>query len=241
MNIKSISVVIPAHNEAKTIKAVIKNIYEYFKSFDRNLSIVVVDDGSANGTAAILNRLKRDIPCLELITHPQNFGYNVSLADGIFYCNEKKDVDVIVTFDADGQHFVDDIKRVMMPIEHGEADYVIGVRNSLPRLFEKLVARIVGVKDATCGLRALKRDISYIFKNENVYGVESIIKARMEGFKLKEVSIKTRERLHGKPLHLSFNDAFRLLKIFLLRLKEMCKNERKRLGFSHRWMWFYRC
>jgi len=225
MNVKfkSISVVIPAHNEAKTIESVIKDIYdyEYFKLLDLNLSLVVVDDGSADGTAAILKRLKTDVPCLETITHLQNLGYNVSLADGIFYCSEKKDVDIIVTFDADGQHFVEDIKRIMLPIENGEADYVIGARNPLPRLFEKFVARIVGVKDATCGLRALKRDISYIFKNENVYGAESIIKARMEGFKVKEVSIKTRERLHGKPIHLSFNDAFRLLKIILLRLKEI--------------------
>ena len=221
MNIKSISIVIPAYNEAKTIESVIKDVYAYFNFKSLDISIVIVDDGSANGTAAILNRLKRDIPCLEIQTHPQNLGYNISLTDGIFYCSEKKEVDVIVTFDADAQHFVKDIERVMMPIENGEADYVIGVRNALPRLFENLVARIVNVKDATCGLRALKQDISYIFKNENVYGAESIIKARMEGFMVKEVSIETKERLHGIPLRLSFNDAFRLLKIILLRLKEI--------------------
>lgn len=227
MNIKSISIVIPAYNEAKTIESVIKDVYAYFNFKSLDISIVVVDDGSADGTAAILNRLKRDIPDLEIKTHPQNLGYNISLTDGIFYCSEKKEVDVIVTFDADAQHFVKDIERVMMPIENGEADYVIGVRNALPRLFENLVARIVNVKDATCGLRALKQDISYIFKNENVYGAESIIKARMEGFMVKEVSIKTRERLHGKPIHLSFSDAFRLLKIFLLRLKEISMQNSK--------------
>ena len=220
-NIKSISVVIPAHNEAKTIESVIKDVYACFKPLDMNLALVIVDDGSDDGTAVILKRLKRDIPSLEIVTHAQNLGYNVSLADGIFYCCEKKDVDTIVTFDADAQHFVEDIKGVLLPIENGEADYVIGVRNSLPRLFEKLVARIVGAKDATCGLRALKRDVSYIFKNENIYGAESIIKARMDGFRVKEVPIEIKERLHGIPLRLSFNDAFRLLKIFLLRLKEI--------------------
>jgi glycosyltransferase involved in cell wall biosynthesis len=219
MNIKSISVVIPAHNEAKTIETVIKDVYAYFKPLD--ISIVVVDDGSDDGTSVILKRLKRNIPCLEIITHPQNLGYNLSLADGIFYCSEKKGVDVIVTFDADKQHYVEDVERVIMPMENDGADYVIGVRNSLPRLFEKLVARIAGVNDATCGLRALKRDISLIFKNENVYGAESIIKARMEGLRVTDVPIETQKRMHGNPLRLSFNDASRLLKIFLLRLKEI--------------------
>ena len=218
MNSTSVSVVIAAHNEEKTIESVIKDVYTDFKHL--NISVVIVDDGSDDGTAAILKRLKRDIPCLEILTHTQNRGYNISLADGIFYCCEKKDVDIVVTFDADAQHFVEDIKRVLLPIENGEADYVIGVRNSLPRLFEKLVAHILGVKDATCGLRALKRDVSYIFKNEDVYGAESIIKARMDGFRVKEVPIEIKERLHGIPIRLSFNDAFRLLKIFLLRLKE---------------------
>ena len=224
MNIKSVSVVIAALNEEKTIESVIKDVYTDFKHL--NISIVVVDDGSDDGTAIILKRLKKIIPCLEILTHAQNLGYNISLTDGIFYCCEKKEVDIVVTFDADGQHFVDDIKRVMTPIENGEADYVIGVRNSLPRLFEKLVAHIVGVKDATCGLRALKRDIAHIFRNENIYGAESIIKARMEGLLVKEVPIETKERLHGVPLRLSFNDAFRLLKIFLLRLKEIFSAQR---------------
>ncbi len=156
MNSKSVSVVISAHNEAKTIESVIKDVYSYFKPFDMNVSIVVVDDGSDDGTSVILKRVKRNIPCLEIIIHAQNLGYNISLVDGIFYCSEKKGVDVIVTFDADKQHYVEDLKRVIMPIENDGADYVIGVRNSLPRLFEKLVARIAGVKDATCGLRALK-------------------------------------------------------------------------------------
>jgi glycosyltransferase involved in cell wall biosynthesis len=224
MNSTYVSVVIAAHNEEKTIESVIKDVYIDFKHL--NISIVVVDDGSDDGTAIILKRLKGNIPCLETITHAQNQGYNISLVDGIFYCCEKKDVDIVVTFDADGQHFVEDIKRVLLPIENGEADYVIGVRNSLPRLFEKLVAHIVGVKDATCGLRALKPDISHIFKNEDVYGAESIIKARMAGFKVKEVPIETKERLHGIPIRLSFNDAFRLLKIFLLRLKEIFSAQR---------------
>ena len=117
-----IFVVVPAYNEEKTIAKVLLDL------MDMGFEIVVVDDGSKDNTynivSNIIKRKKRGTLCKHLL----NRGLGGALKTGI-EAALIEDPDVIVTFDADGQHDPHDILNVSKPIINGEADVVVGKRN----------------------------------------------------------------------------------------------------------------
>lgn len=117
MNSKSIYILIPAYNESKVIGEVLEALipYEY--------SVVVVDDGSKDNTFEVA----RIFP-IHLLSHKCNLGQGAAIQTGIEYALQQNEMQVIVTFDADGQHLPEDIARVVEPIEKGQADVVLGSR-----------------------------------------------------------------------------------------------------------------
>jgi len=110
-------VVLPAYNEAKVIGQVIKDIRkEGFKD------IIVIDDCSSDRTAEIAGKAGADVYSL-----PVNMGVGTASLTGIDAA-EERNAAIIVTLDADGQHDVKDIRKVIAPILDGKADIVIGSR-----------------------------------------------------------------------------------------------------------------
>ncbi|MDD5658872.1 MAG: glycosyltransferase family 2 protein, partial [Actinomycetota bacterium] len=98
-------IVVPAYNEHKLITSVIKDLLEHgYKN------IIVVDDGSSDKTSDIVK--KYDI---DLVRHPVNMGPGAAIKTGIDYALIKN-ADIIVTFDADGQHLARDIANLIEPI-----------------------------------------------------------------------------------------------------------------------------
>jgi glycosyltransferase involved in cell wall biosynthesis len=114
---KSVSVVIPAYNEARTIAGVIRSLKT--KGYEQ---IIVVDDGSVDETGA---RARQEGAVL--VRHVINRGLGGALATGI-KAALRSGPEIIVTFDADGQHDPEDIPRIIEPIKKGKADVVIGSR-----------------------------------------------------------------------------------------------------------------
>ena len=117
-----IFVVVPAYNEEKTIAKVIEDLMKM------GLEIVVVDDGSNDDTYNIVESIIKEKKHGLLCKHLLNRGLGAALRTGI-EAALMEDPDVIVTFDADGQHDPQDILNVSRPIINGEADVVIGKRN----------------------------------------------------------------------------------------------------------------
>jgi UDP-N-acetylglucosamine---dolichyl-phosphate N-acetylglucosaminyltransferase len=114
---KRVAIVIPAYNEEQTISEVIRGLKQY--GFG---TLIVVDDGSSDRTG--------ELACQEgviLLRHILNRGLGGALGTGITAAL-RLGAEVIVTFDADGQHEPDDIPRLLEPIITGEADVVIGSR-----------------------------------------------------------------------------------------------------------------
>lgn len=158
----NIFIIIPAYNEEKTIA----NVVNETKKFGR---VVVVDDGS--------NDLTRDLAKdagAEVLSHIINRGQGAAIKAGTEYVLNN-DVDIIVHFDADGQHSASDIEKIITPILLGQSDVVLGSRflkneselkNEIPFVrFILLKAAIVftrvisGIKvtDAHNGFRALSK------------------------------------------------------------------------------------
>ena len=160
-------VIIPAYNEAKKIFNVVCGL------IDSGYEVLVVDDGSRDNTASEAERAGAKV-----LRHIINRGYGAALATGNDYA-VKNNYDMAVHFDADGQHDVEDIKKLLQPIIDGQADVVLGSRfksdpnttnyirmTRIPFIRKLLLKAAVlftwlvsGVKltDAHNGLRALSR------------------------------------------------------------------------------------
>jgi len=110
-------IVIAAYNEEHSIGSVVK---ELVRAGYKN--VVVVDDGSDDDTSRMARQHTKNV-----LRHVVNRGQGASLRTGIEYAL-KQDADVVVTFDADGQHRVEDIPALIAPVQNGDVDVALGSR-----------------------------------------------------------------------------------------------------------------
>ena len=190
-----VTIGIPAFNEEKNIAKIIvklKKIYD---------EIIVCNDGSADLTGEIAENLG-----VIVINHKQNLGYGAGI-NSIIKKSKEIDTDILVTFDADGQHKVEDVIKVIEPIKNGDADLVIGSRflsktkEKIPE-YRKIGINIItkvtnaGLKkkitDSQSGFRAYSKDlISKLDISDMGMGIstEILIKTNSLGFRIAEIPI----------------------------------------------------
>ncbi|BDZ71513.1 glycosyltransferase family 2 protein [Methanobacterium petrolearium] len=196
---KKIFIVMPAFNESKTIENVMEELLL------QGLQLVVVDDGSHDKTPFLVERVQKKYPeQVRLYRHPINRGLGAAIRTGVEACI-LEDPHVIVTFDADGQHHVDDLLPVIKPVIEDDADVVIGIRDFHVMPFRKKFGNVVmniitsifyriSVNDSQSGLRALSLDAAKnIELHSRDYGVSSelIGEVKRKQLKLVEVPIET--------------------------------------------------
>jgi len=119
---KRLWVVIAAYNEAEVLGRVVADVRQ------REYQIVVVDDGSGDATGEMAHNAGAAV-----VRHPVNLGQGAALQTGIYYalC---QGADYIITFDADGQHRVQDIDALIAAIEKHGVDFALGSASSARRL-----------------------------------------------------------------------------------------------------------
>ena len=116
-------VVVPAYCEATVIPSVVAELRR------RGWQVVVVDDGSSDSTAQVAATAGAIV-----VRHPINLGQGAALRTGFSYALAQPNTQYVVTFDADGQHDPDAIAAMIVPLELGEADVVLGSRFLNPGL-----------------------------------------------------------------------------------------------------------
>jgi len=116
-----LAIVIPAYNEEEKLAQVIKTLPKKFPKISET-EIIVINDGSKDNTEKIAKKYRTTV-----ISHFINRGLGSALGTGFEYVKENN-FDVLVTFDADGQHNPKDIAKVLKPITDKRADVVIGSR-----------------------------------------------------------------------------------------------------------------
>lgn len=157
-------IVIPAFNEAAVIGEVIADVRSVFDH------VVVVDDGSGDDSGAIALRAGAHV-----VRHPVNLGQGAAIQTGVEYARGRPGAQVFVTFDADGQHRVKDVLRMIDRLTTEDVDIVVGTRFAGPEpskvpFSKRLVLRTavllssrsrrLGLSDAHNGLRVFNRKVA---------------------------------------------------------------------------------
>ncbi len=188
-------VIIPAYNEAKLIADTIKRVHR------QNLDVLMVDDGSSDGTALIAKENNAIV-----IENMRNEGKGASLIKGFNYCL-KKGCDAVITMDGDGQHLPEEIPLFINSALKSDAGIFIGnrmaKRKNMPLvrvLTNKIMSRFLSkitkqaIPDTQCGFRLIRRAVlEKINFVTSKYETESeiLIKAARLGFKIESIPINT--------------------------------------------------
>jgi undecaprenyl-phosphate 4-deoxy-4-formamido-L-arabinose transferase len=159
-----ISVVIPLYNEERTVEEVIRRTFEVLDALARPCEVIVVDDGSADATWSIVERLHAREPRLRAVRFKRNFGQHPAMHAGLVRARG----DVVVTMDGDLQNLPSDLPRLVAAVESG-SDVASGRRRgredswgrTLPsRLINGMLRRFTGaqISDFGCAFNAYRRD-----------------------------------------------------------------------------------
>ena len=170
-----ISVIIPSYNERESLPELCSWIDRVMKDNSFSYEIIVVDDGSTDGSWEAISRLAEDNPAIHGICFRRNYGKSAAL-----YCGfDKAQGEVVFTMDADLQDSPDEIPEMYRMIVKDGYDLVSGwkkhrkdnaLTKTLPsKLYNATARRITGIKlhDMNCGLKAYRKEV---IKSIEVYG-----------------------------------------------------------------------
>jgi glycosyltransferase involved in cell wall biosynthesis len=115
-----VSIVIPAYNEAPSIELVVRRVCE----LDLRTELLIVDDGSKDGTIEIVERLAAELPNVQLMRHERNQGKGAAVRTGI----DASTGDIVLIQDADLEYDPRDLPKLLAPLLEGVADVVYGSR-----------------------------------------------------------------------------------------------------------------
>ncbi len=199
-----LSIVIPAYNENESLPELIDRIHQVVEPIADEYEIIVVDDGSMDGTFDTLKKLKSTYPHLKAIRFRRNYGKSAALAEGF----ERASGDIVITMDADLQDDPAEIPNLVKKIEEGY-DLVSGwkkrrhdpLSKTIPsRIFNFVTAKLTGIPlhDFNCGLKAYRNEV---IKSIEVYGELHRflpVLAVWQGFRVTEIPVKHHPRKYGK-------------------------------------------
>lgn len=229
-----IALVLPAFNEEGNLGPLVREVDDVLRNNTApGSNIIIVNDGSTDGTAAELTTLQREYSTVDVVTHPVNRGLAAALKTGIARACEKQ-CDAAVFMDSDLSHRPSDMPAMVAALANG-ADVVLGSRFvpgggmlGVP-LWRVLISRagntfgriVLGVpfRDLTTGYRAVRCSVlQAITLGEDGFTIqlESVVRAYAAGYRVVEVPIVLSTRRHGTS-HMNysvalFKDYWRLLR-----------------------------
>ncbi len=232
-------VVVPAFNEVESLPVTLAEIRAKAPGVD----VVVVDDGSSDGTQAAARAA--GVPVLAL---PVNLGVGAALQTGFLYALEEG-YDVAVQLDADGQHDPADLPVLLEPLEKGRANLSIGsryvegaslyhapfLRRVGMMLFSALATAVTGrpLKDTTSGYRAYDRGVMALCRTEfpqDFPDAPLLIQVARAGFVLEEVPVSMRPRTRGQSFYTWTRSLYYPYKTLLASLVLLLRRPPQRVG-----------
>jgi glycosyltransferase involved in cell wall biosynthesis len=199
-----ISIVVPLFDEAGNVVPLVTAIQDAMVDMG-TWELLMVDDGSRDGTAAEIRRLAGVDPRIRLIRLARNYGQTTALQAGF----DESQGEIVVSIDGDLQNDPADIPRLVHELEAGGFDLVAGyrqgrqdsARRKLPSALGNAVARLltgVQIRDTGCTLRAYRRELLEGFViYSDLHRFVPAIAAAVKGARITEIPVGHSPRLHG--------------------------------------------
>ena len=199
-----LTVVVPVLNEREALPGLIDELEAACSAADQGFEVIVVDDGSTDGSLDVVERLAEGRPWLRGVGLRRNFGKSAALATGFAHSRGE----VVVTIDGDGQDDPAEIPRLLAKLDEG-FDLVSGWkarrrdpwrRRALSKVFNIVTGRISGLRlhDMNSGLKAYRAEV---VRDLRLYGELHRfvpVLAHYRGYRVAELAVNHRPREHGR-------------------------------------------
>ncbi|HEY8740366.1 MAG TPA: dolichyl-phosphate beta-glucosyltransferase [Candidatus Dormibacteraeota bacterium] len=204
-----LSVVIPAFNESVRLPPTVRAVEAYLRASNRRGELIIVDDGSSDGTAEVVDRMIGEGLKLHLLRHDQNRGKGAAVRTGMLAATGG----IVLFTDADLSTPIVDVEPLIAALAAG-ADVAIGsramdrslvevhqpwIRDRMGRIFNLFVQAILlpGLKDTQCGFKAFRRDAARDLFTATLadgfeFDTEVLYRARRSGLAIREIPVHWR-------------------------------------------------
>jgi glycosyltransferase involved in cell wall biosynthesis len=225
---QSISIIFPAFNEEENIRRAVEHGRKAMSKFFADIEIIVVNDGSSDATAAIVDEMAAENSDVVLVHHEVNRGYGAALRSGIY----KASKELIFFTDSDLQFDLEEIQHLQEWVH--KYDIVAGYRarraDPAHRRFNAwgwnvLVRLVLGlkIKDIDCAFKLFRREVFQNIRLETVgamINTEILTLAQRNNMKIKEVPVSHYPRLAGEQTGANFKVILKALReLFVMREK----------------------
>jgi glycosyltransferase involved in cell wall biosynthesis len=177
-----LTVIIPAYNEAENLKVILPPLIDHCR--ENNWHVILVNDGSKDNTREYLKNYDQE-SLLKVIHHKLNRGYGAAIKSGIRAC----ETEYLITYDADGQHYLEDIDKLRTCLVESDADMVVGSRKGLKssshyRSFGKWMIRLIAqimmtvpIHDLNSGMKIYRTDLAkkYLYLTTDTMSFSDVI------------------------------------------------------------------
>jgi dolichyl-phosphate beta-glucosyltransferase len=225
-----LSVIIPAFNEQRRLPPTLLDAVDFLDSLDKEYEIIVVDDGSRDGTSAVVQKFEKIRSQVRLIRLPKNYGKGHAVRTGALNAHGQ----FILFADADGSTAIAEVSRLLTAIEEG-SEVVIGsralrsdetevkalfLRKIIGRVFNRIVNTVLlpGIADTQCGFKLFSRKAAnFLFSQQQSDGfsfdIELLFLAKKAGLPVSEIAINW-ENVPGSKVNLVSDSLRMFLDIF---------------------------
>ena len=237
-----LSVFFPAYNDSGTIASMVIRTVKAAAELTPDFEIIVVDDGSADGTADIADELARTYSQVRAVHHPRNRDYGAALRTGFRSATKE----LIFYTDGDAQYDPTELKTLWESLGR-DADLVNGYKISradplhriiIGRIYHYIVSVLFGLKlrDVDCDFRLMRRSIFdriNLEKTSGIICVEMMKKIQDAGFRIVEVPVHHYHRAYGKSQFFNYRRLFRTARdMMLLWVALVIRREHRRPGVT---------
>lgn len=236
-----LSIVIPAFNEENRIEKTLDSIFDFTERAHYRIELIVVDDGSIDHTAELVEAYRKKPRCkeiLHLVKNSRNFGKGYSVRKGMIQSTGE----IVLFTDADLSAPIEETKKLISPILNRHYEIAIGSRalegsqigihqtksrEMAGRIFNHLVRKLTGLefKDTQCGFKAFHRSvIKRIFKRQRCFDfsfdVEVLYIAKKLGYRIIELPVRW-NHMEGTKVNMLRDPIKMFLSLFVIRLNDL--------------------
>lgn len=223
-------IIVPAYNEGASIGTVIERLHRTLPEMD----VLVVDDGSTDGTATEASARTRTLSL------PFNMGIGAAMQTGYRYA-DLHGYDIAVQVDGDGQHRPCQVRKLVAAVASGRADLAVGSRFMADATYHQQPMRLIGswilrlmlqlmtgrsVSDCTSGFRAASRRVIRAFAHwypEDYPEPEILLLLHRAGYRIEEIPVSMRQRRRGSSSIGGLCGIFYVMKVCLCLLLDLAR------------------